>query len=58
MNIGDSVTINAKYSTFDRMQGVITEIVEGTALPFTVKFDSVNDADPVEECYFSEEELV
>ena len=49
--IGDSVTINAKYSTYDRMVGVITEIVENTPLPFTVKLDNG------EEMYFSEEEL-
>lgn len=51
MKIGDHVTINAKYSTYDRMIGVITEIVENTALPFTVQLDNG------EEMYFSEEEL-
>lgn len=50
-SIGDSVTINAKYSTFDRMQGVITDIVEGSHLKYTVQFE---DGD---ECYFTEEEL-
>jgi len=54
MKIGDHVTISAKYSTFDKMTGVITDIVEGTPLPFTVKFDNPEDD---EEMYFSEEEL-
>lgn len=54
MKIGDSVTINSKYSTFDRMQGVITEIVEDDPLDplkYTVQFED-NDF-----CYFSEEEV-
>lgn len=49
--LGDTVTINAKYSTLDRTQGVITEIVEDSHLKYTVQFED-------NECYFSEEELV
>lgn len=48
-NLGDTVTIHAKYSTYDRMVGVITEIVEDSHLKYTVKFEDV------EENYFSEE---
>lgn len=51
MKVGDQVTVVAKYSTYDRMVGVITEIVENTPLPFTVKLDNG------EEMYFSEDEL-
>lgn len=51
MKIGDRVTINSKYSVFDRMQGVITEIVEDDLLKYTVQFED-NDF-----CYFYEEEL-
>lgn len=54
MKINDHVTINSKHSTFDKMTGIITDIVEGTPLPFTVKFDKPEDD---EEMYFSEEEL-
>ena len=50
--IGDKVTINAKYSTFNRMTGVITEIVEDSHLKYTVKFDDG------EECYFAEDEIL
>lgn len=50
--IGDSVTINAKYSTYDRMVGVITEIVEDSHLKYTVQFE---DGD---ECYFTEDEIL
>ena len=58
--LGDSVTINAKYSTYDRMVGVITEVVDQTkhytVFPYTVRFE---DGTPQgEENYFSEEELV
>lgn len=49
--IGDNVTINAKYSTYDRMVGVITEIVEDSHLKYTVLFEDG------EENYFTEEEL-
>jgi len=49
--IGDKVTINAKYSTFDRMTGVITEIVEDSHLKYTVQLEDG------EENYFSEEEV-
>jgi len=55
MKIGDHVTISTKYSTFDKMTGVIIDIVEGTPLPFTVKLDNPEDD---EEMYFSEEELL
>jgi hypothetical protein len=55
-NLGDTVTINAKYSTYDRMVGVITEVVDQTkhctVFPYTVQFEDG------EENYFSEEELV
>jgi hypothetical protein len=54
--LGDSVTINAKYSTYDRMTGVITEVVDqtkhNTVFPYTVRFEDG------EENYFSGEELV
>ena len=54
-NLGDTVTINAKYSTYDRMVGVITEVVDQTkhctVFPYTVQFEDG------EENYFSEEEL-
>lgn len=49
--IGDKVTINAKYSTFDRMAGIITEIVGDSHLKYTVQFEDG------EENYFSEEEV-
>jgi len=50
--IGDKVTISAKYSTFDRMTGIITEIVEDSVFPITVKLDESGEL-----MYFSEEEL-
>jgi hypothetical protein len=54
-NLGDTVTINAKYSTYDRMVGVITEVIDqtkhNTVFPYTVRFEDG------EENYFSEEEL-
>lgn len=58
-NLGDTVRINAKYSTYDRMVGVITEIIDqtkyNTVFPYTVRFE---DGTPQrEENYFSEEEL-
>ena len=53
--LGDEVTINAKYSTYDRMVGVIIEVVDqtkhNTVFPYTVRFEGG------EENYFSEEEL-
>lgn len=53
--MGDSVTINAKYSTYDRMTGIITEIIdqtkESTVFPYTVQFPDG------EENYFAEDEL-
>ena len=53
--LGDTVTINAKYSTYDRMVGVITEVIDqtkySTVFPYTVQFEGG------EESYFSEEEL-
>ena len=53
--LGDTVTINAKYSTYDRMVGVITEVIDqtkhNTVFPYTVRFEDG------EENYFSEEEL-
>ena len=56
MKIGTHVTINAKYSTFDRMTGVITEVIdqtkEYTVFPYTVKFEDG------EECYFAEDEIL
>jgi hypothetical protein len=51
--IGDKVTINALHSTFDKMTGVITEIVEDSVFPITVKLD-----DSGEIMYFAEEEIV
>ena len=54
--IGDKVTISAKYSTFDRMTGIVTEVIdqtkEYTVFPYTVKFDDG------EECYFAEDEIL
>lgn len=54
--VGDPVTINAQYSTYDRMKGVITEIVDiiecPTVFPYTVLLDCG------EENYFSAEELL
>ena len=54
--LGDTVTIHAKYSTYDRLTGVITEVVDqtkhNTVFPYTVRFECG------EENYFSEEELV
>ncbi|UZS00839.1 hypothetical protein [Pseudomonas phage vB_PsaM_M1] len=51
--IGESVTINAKYSTFDRMTGIITEIVEDSVFPITVKLDENGEI-----MYFAEDEVV
>ena len=58
--IGDKVTISAKYSTFDRMTGVVTEVIdqtkEYTVFPYTVKFD---DGTPQgDECCFAEDEIL
>lgn len=50
-DLGWTVTIDAKYSAYDRMVGVITEIVEDSHLKYTVQFE---DGD---ECYFTEEEV-
>lgn len=53
--VGDRVTINAQYSTYDRMKGIVTEVVdqtkEYTIFPYTVKFEDG------EENYFAEDEL-
>lgn len=53
MKIGTHVTINAKYSTFDRMTGIITEIVEDSVFPITVKLDETGEL-----MYFREEEVI
>lgn len=53
MKIGDRVTVVAKYSTFDRMTGIITEIVTDSVFPITVKLDESGEI-----MYFSEEELI
>ena len=50
--LGSTVTIDAKYSTYDRMVGVITEIAEDSHLKYTVKFYDG------EECYFAEDEIL
>ena len=54
--IGDKVTINALHSTFDKMTGVVTEVIdqtkEYTVFPYTVQFDDG------EECYFAEDEIL
>lgn len=50
-NLGDTVTIHVQYSTYDRMVGVITEIVKDSRLKYTVQFEDG------EENYFSEEEV-
>lgn len=50
--IGDKVTINALHSTFDKMTGVITEIVEDSVFPITVRLDENGEL-----MYFSEEEI-
>lgn len=52
MKIDDHVTINALYSTFDRMTGIITEVVEDSVFPITVKLDESGEV-----MYFSEEEI-
>ena len=53
--IGDKVTINALHSTFDKMTGVVTEVIdqtkEYTVFPYTVKFDDG-------EGYFAEDEIL
>lgn len=56
MKIGDRVTISAKYSTFDRMTGVVTEIVTDSVFPITVKLDE-RSGEPSELMYFTEEEV-
>lgn len=50
--IGDKVTINAKYSTFYRMTGIITEVVEDSVFPITVKLDENGEI-----MYFAEDEV-
>ena len=52
MKIGDRVKVVAKYSTFDRMAGIITEIVEDSVFPITVKLDESGEL-----MYFSQEEV-
>ena len=51
--LGDTVTINAKYSTFYRMTGIITEVVEDSVFPITVKLDESGEI-----MYFAEDEIV
>lgn len=53
MKIGTHVTINAKYSTFDGMTGVITEIVTDSVFPITIRLDESGEL-----MYFSEEEIM
>lgn len=54
MNIGDRVKIVAEYTIFYGNIGFITEIIEGSGVPYTVHFSS-NPYD--DHCYFSEDEL-
>ena len=52
MKINDRATISAKYSTFDRMTGIITEIVTDSVFRITVKLDETGEI-----MYFAEDEV-
>lgn len=52
MKVGDEVKVIADYSMYYNNSGYITEILEGSGLPYTVVFDDTEDFN-----YFSPDEI-